>query len=108
MRFREARGHRRAFDGRGIDTRRVDGVPGALAVRRLGGVAPAGERAQIGQGALGARIADDDHAPALAIAAARREACLIEDLRQHLVGQGIGRELPGGEGRSKYVVQFHQ
>src|SRR4029453_6647148 len=30
------------------------------------------------------------------------------DLGQHGVGQGIGRELPGGEGRAHHLVQFHQ
>src|SRR5262249_61830380 len=77
----------------------------AVAWRRWG--AAAGARGRTAPPPLRRGVANDDHAPALAVAAARREARLIEDLRQHLVGQRIGRKFPRRESRPQYLVQLH-
>src|SRR5262249_10854573 len=104
----EACRHRRPLDGGGVDARRVDRVPGALPVRRLCGVAAPRERAEVGERTLRPGVADDDHAPALTGAPARREAGLVEGLRQRVRGQWIRRELAGGEGRAQNLVELHE
>src|SRR4029453_15841284 len=106
-RLGEVRWNRRSFDGGGVDGRGVDGIPRILAVRRLRGVAPPREGAEMGERALRGRVTDDDHAPALTVSAARREARLIQDPHQYLVGQGLGGERPGGEGRAERFVHLH-
>ena len=101
------RGSRRALDGGGVHARRIDRVPRILAILRLGGVALGGNAAQIGEGALGAGIADDDHFPPLAVPAAGGEARMVQDLHQGLVGKRIAGELPRGKGGTHHLVELH-
>ena len=46
---------------------------------QLGGIALGGRCAQRGQGLPGGAIADNDDAPALAVAATRRKARVVQD-----------------------------
>ena len=52
------------------------------------------EVVELGDPLLGRGVADHDHAPGLAVTAVGREARVVEDLVQHVVGQRVVGELP--------------
>src|SRR5439155_16534698 len=63
--------------------------------------------AEIGQCSLRRGVADHDDAPTLAVAAARGEARVVEDLAEHLVGQRISGELARGKRSPHHVEELH-
>ena len=96
-RLGEPTGCGRLLDRRRVHRRRVDRVPRAVAGRDLGRVPLGGWRGQRRERLSGGALTHDDHPPALAVAAARRESRAVEDVEQRGVGQQLVGELTGGE-----------
>src|SRR3989454_8285994 len=98
---------RSLLDRRRVHRRRVDRIPRAVAGRDLGGVPLGGWRGQRRERLSGGALTHDDHPPALAVAAARREPSAVEDVEQRGVGQRLVGELTGGERRPHDVEKLH-
>ena len=73
----------------------------------LGVVAPRHRDGGLDEALPRGRVADDDELGALAVAAARREARVLEDGVEHLVGQRVVGELPDRGGRAHDVIELH-
>ena len=73
----------------------------------VGGVLAHPEVVELGDPLLGGGVADHDHPPRLAVPSVRREAGVVEDLVQHVVGERIVGELPGRRCRAHCLAEFH-
>ena len=71
-------------------------------------VAPVGRFDQRAEGRALRLVAHHDDMPALPVAAARREARVVENALQNLVGHGNGGEIARRKSRPHGCIGFHQ
>ena len=100
---------RRVGDGRRLGRPVGHRRPGHQPGRHHGQVLVPPAEIQLTEGDAGRGVLHHDHPPALAVAAARREAGGVEQAGQHLVVDGLGVELPDGAGAAQRVdeVEVH-
>ena len=90
------------------DAGRGERVPRHLAGRGLRGVARGRRPRQSGQAPAHGRVAHDDDAHALAVAAARRETRHVEDVEQDGVGQRLAGVVARREGGAHDLAELHR
>jgi hypothetical protein len=96
-----------ARDGLWIHAAGHHACPRILARPQLGDVAPGTRQRELGQRVARLRSTDHQHPRPLAIAAARREARIVQDAVEDVIRQRVAGEFPRREGGAHRLVQFH-